>query len=210
MGPGRLSWAPLLLLHCRRALSAARRSLKPPYSRSLGSAAAALRLCAPQRPPDGRAGGRGRWKGGAGAGGDDDNDNDGDEDEEEEEDEEDDAELEELLGPSPLGPQLGAHRVAVVQPAVRWGPKKPLLTTGGWERRAGGRRRLQPPMLLWGWGRREGLVAIGEQGRGGLRQLVGVVKEWFCVLRNTSRTEMCWVPRPWRCPKSGWTGLCTT
>ncbi|XP_040517083.1 putative GTP-binding protein 6 [Gallus gallus] len=129
MGPGRLSRA--LLLHCRRALGAARCPLKPPYGRSLG-AAAAFRLCAPQRPPDGRAGGRGRWKGAAGAGRDDDN-NDDDEDEEEEEegdeDEEDDAELEELLGPSPLGPQFGAHRVAVVHPAVRWGPKKPLLTT---------------------------------------------------------------------------------
>ena len=152
MGPGRLSRVPLLLLHCRRALGAARRPLKPLYSRSLGSAAAALRLCAPQRPPDGRTGGRGRWKGGAGAGSDDDNDNDNDddEDEEEEEDEEEDAELEELLGPSPLGPQFGAHRVAVVHPAVRWGPKKPLLTTGGWERRAGGRRHLQPPVLLRG------------------------------------------------------------
>ncbi|NWX86289.1 Y3725 protein, partial [Nothoprocta ornata] len=41
--------------------------------------------------------------------------------------EEDEAELEELLGPSPLGP--GAQRVAVVQPAVKWGPRKPLLTT---------------------------------------------------------------------------------
>lgn len=154
MGPGGLSRA--LLLHCRRALGTARCPLKPPYGRSLG-AAAAFRLCAPQRPPDGRAGGRGRWKGAAGAGRDDDN-NDDDEDEEEEEegdeDEEDDAELEELLGPSPLGPQFGAHRVAVVHPAVRWGPKKPLLTTGVWVGgRGGGAAALAAPGAPVGLGR---------------------------------------------------------
>ncbi|NXT00013.1 Y3725 protein, partial [Jacana jacana] len=37
--------------------------------------------------------------------------------------------VEELLGPSPLAVGLGAHRLAVVQPAVKWGPKKSPLTT---------------------------------------------------------------------------------
>ncbi|NWI16214.1 Y3725 protein, partial [Crypturellus soui] len=41
----------------------------------------------------------------------------------------DEAELEELLGPSPLAAGPGAQRVAVVHPAVKWGPRKPLLTT---------------------------------------------------------------------------------
>lgn len=89
-----------------------------------GPLSAALRLWAPQRPPGRgeppRAGGGGRR-----AGGDDDDDDD-------EEEEEEDEDVEELLGPSPLGPVAGAQRVAVVQPAVRWGPKKPQLTTGGW------------------------------------------------------------------------------
>ncbi|NXB55799.1 Y3725 protein, partial [Struthidea cinerea] len=43
--------------------------------------------------------------------------------------EEDEAALEELLGPSPLAPGSGAHRVAIVQPAVKWGPQKSPLTT---------------------------------------------------------------------------------
>ncbi|KFP74700.1 Putative GTP-binding protein 6, partial [Acanthisitta chloris] len=43
--------------------------------------------------------------------------------------EEEDAELEELLGPSPLSLGPGAQRVAIVHPAVKWGPKKSPLTT---------------------------------------------------------------------------------
>ncbi|XP_074848307.1 putative GTP-binding protein 6 [Carettochelys insculpta] len=46
-----------------------------------------------------------------------------DEDEEEEDDEE---ELDSLLGPAPLP---SAQRLLVVHPAIKWGPKKPLLTT---------------------------------------------------------------------------------
>ncbi|XP_053864745.1 putative GTP-binding protein 6 isoform X3 [Malaclemys terrapin pileata] len=44
----------------------------------------------------------------------------------EEEEEEDEAELEELLAP---GPPPGAQRLLVVHPAVKWGAKKPQLTT---------------------------------------------------------------------------------
>lgn len=119
MGPGRLL-RPLLRC-CRR------RAVPPPLPRGAavrGPLSAALRLWAPQRPPGRgeppRAGGGGRR-----AGGDDDDDDD-------EEEEEEDEDVEELLGPSPLGPVAGAQRVAVVQPAVRWGPKKPQFTTGGW------------------------------------------------------------------------------
>ncbi|XP_059675369.1 putative GTP-binding protein 6 [Gavia stellata] len=119
MGPGRLSQS--LLLRCRRAaaaLGAARCRGGPLSARPLS---AAVHLRAPQRPPGRgeppRAGGGGRWKGVAGAGGD------------EEEEEEDEAELEELLGPSPLALEPGAQRVAVVHPAVKWGPKKSPLTT---------------------------------------------------------------------------------
>ncbi|NXI88480.1 Y3725 protein, partial [Rhipidura dahli] len=43
--------------------------------------------------------------------------------------EEDEAALEELLGPSPLAPGPGAQRVAIVHPAVKWGPQKSPLTT---------------------------------------------------------------------------------
>ncbi|NXF17054.1 Y3725 protein, partial [Rhodinocichla rosea] len=43
--------------------------------------------------------------------------------------EEDEAALEELLAPSPLAPGPGAQRVAVVHPAVKWGPQKSPLTT---------------------------------------------------------------------------------
>ncbi|KAM9593694.1 putative GTP-binding protein 6 [Morphnus guianensis] len=125
MGPGRLSQS--LLLRCRRAaaaVGAARCRGGPLSARPLS--AAGVRLRAPQRPPGRgeppRAGGGGRWKEVAGAGGDE-------EDEEEEvEEEEEDAELEELLGPSPLAVEPGAQRVAVVHPAVKWGPKKPPLT----------------------------------------------------------------------------------
>ncbi|XP_075583709.1 putative GTP-binding protein 6 [Pelecanus crispus] len=129
MGPGRLSQS--LLLRCRRVaavLGAARCRGGPLPARPLS---AAVGLRAPQRPPGRggppRAGGGARWKGAAGAGG-------AEEDEEEEEeddegDDEDDAELEELLGPSPLAAGLGAQRVAVVHPAVKWGPKKSPLTT---------------------------------------------------------------------------------
>ncbi|XP_039581617.1 putative GTP-binding protein 6 [Passer montanus] len=70
------------------------------------------------RPPG--TGGGAPWNGAAGAGGDE---------EEEEEEEEDEAALEELLGPSPLAPGPGAQRVAVVHPAVKWGPQKSPLTT---------------------------------------------------------------------------------
>ncbi|NXM93771.1 Y3725 protein, partial [Sylvia borin] len=42
---------------------------------------------------------------------------------------EDEAALEELLGPSPLSPGPGAQRVAIVHPAVKWGPQKSPLTT---------------------------------------------------------------------------------
>ncbi|XP_030332030.1 putative GTP-binding protein 6 isoform X1 [Strigops habroptila] len=131
MGPGRLSQS--LLLRCPRvvaALGAARCRGGPlcarPLSARLLSAASGLR--APQRPPGRgeppRAGGGGRWNGAAGAGGDDD-----EEEEEEEDDDEDEAELEELLAPSPLAVEPGAQRVAVVHPAVKWGPKKSALTT---------------------------------------------------------------------------------
>ncbi|KAF4800014.1 GTP binding protein 6 [Turdus rufiventris] len=47
----------------------------------------------------------------------------------EEGEEEDEAALEELLGPSPLAPGPGAQRVAIVHPAVKWGPQKSPLTT---------------------------------------------------------------------------------
>ncbi|KAM6098240.1 putative GTP-binding protein 6 isoform 1-T1 [Theristicus caerulescens] len=120
MGPGRLSRS--LLLRCRRAaaaLGAARCRRGGPLSARQLSAAVGLR--APQRPPGRgeppRAGGGARWTGAAGAGGG------------EEEEEEDEAELEELLGPSPLAVGPGAQRVAVVQPAVKWGPRKSPLTT---------------------------------------------------------------------------------
>ncbi|XP_074671068.1 putative GTP-binding protein 6 [Strix aluco] len=126
MWPGRLS--QVLLLCCRRAavaLGAARCRSGPLSARPLS---AAICLGAPQRPPGRgeppRAGGGGRWKGVAGSGEDEE-----EEEEEEEEDEEDEAELEELLGPSPLAVQPGAQRVAVVHPAVKWGPKKSPLTT---------------------------------------------------------------------------------
>ncbi|XP_041324355.1 putative GTP-binding protein 6, partial [Pyrgilauda ruficollis] len=89
------------------------------------SAAAPLR--ASLRPPG--TGGGAPWNGAAGAG--------GDEEEEEEEEEEDEAALEELLGPSPLAPGPGAQRVAVVHPAVKWGPQKSPLTTGAGLRGAG-------------------------------------------------------------------------
>ncbi|XP_064567655.1 putative GTP-binding protein 6 [Zonotrichia leucophrys gambelii] len=115
MGPGRLSWS--LLLRCRRAAAA----LGAPRCRPLParplSAAAPLR--APLRPPG--TGGGAPWNGAAGAG--------GDEEKEEEEEEEDEAALEELLAPSPLAPGPGAQRVAVVHPAVKWGPQKSPLTT---------------------------------------------------------------------------------
>ncbi|XP_071603125.1 putative GTP-binding protein 6 isoform X1 [Heliangelus exortis] len=124
MGLGRLSQS--LLLRCRRAVALGA-SRGPSSSRPLS---AAVRLRAPQRPP-GRgelpgAGGGARWKGvaGAGEGGEEE-----EEDEEEEEEEDDEAELEELLGPSPLAVEPGAQRVAVVHPAVKWGPKKSPLTT---------------------------------------------------------------------------------
>lgn len=132
MGPGRLSQS--LLLRCRQAAAAAAvvaARCRPLSARPLS--AAAVRLRAPQRPPGRgeppRAGGGGRWKEVAGAGGDE---------EDEEEEEEEEAELEELLGPSPLALGPGAQRVAVVHPAVKWGPKKPPLTTGAWPRRGGG------------------------------------------------------------------------
>ncbi|XP_075593174.1 putative GTP-binding protein 6 [Balearica regulorum gibbericeps] len=123
MGPGRFSQS--LLLRCRRvaaAFGAAGCRYGPWPARPVSAAA---RLWAPQRPPGRRepprAGGGGRWKEMAGAGGDD--------EEEDEEEEEDEAELEELLGPSPLVVEPGAQRVAVVHPAVKWGPKKSPLTT---------------------------------------------------------------------------------
>ncbi|XP_048180451.1 putative GTP-binding protein 6 [Corvus hawaiiensis] len=112
MGPGRLSCS--LLLCCRRAAAA----LGAPRCCSLParplSAAAPLR--APVRPPG--TGGGALWNGAAGGGGDG-----------EEEEEEDEAALEELLGPSPLAPRPGAQRVAIVHPAVKWGPQKSPLTT---------------------------------------------------------------------------------
>lgn len=114
MGPGRLSWS--LLLRCRRAAAA----LGAPRCRPLPARplSAAVPLRAPLRPPG--TGGRAPWNGAAGAGG----------DEEEEEEEDDEAALEELLAPSPLAPGPGAQRVAVVHPAVKWGPQKSPLTTG--------------------------------------------------------------------------------
>lgn len=139
MGPGRLSQS--LLLRCRQAAAAAAvvaARCRPLSARPLS--AAAVRLRAPQRPPGRgeppRAGGGGRWKEVAGAGGDE---------EDEEEEEEEEAELEELLGPSPLALGPGAQRVAVVHPAVKWGPKKPPLTTGAWPRRGGGGGRAAYP-----------------------------------------------------------------
>ncbi|XP_062457511.1 putative GTP-binding protein 6 isoform X2 [Rhea pennata] len=123
-----------LLLRCRGAVAAAAAAAaaalsapaaccRPLPARPLGAAASA-RLWAPVRPPGGqeppRAGGGGEpWEGVASAG----------QEEEEEEEDEDEAELEELLGPSPLAVGPGAQRVAVVHPAVKWGPKKPQLTT---------------------------------------------------------------------------------
>lgn len=126
MGPGRLSQS--LLLRCRRA-AAARCRGGPLFARPFS---AAVRLRAPQQPPGRgeppRAGGGARWKGAVGAGG----DGEEEEEDEDEEDAEEAAELEELLGPSPLAVGPGAQRVAVVHPAVKWGPKKSPLTTGGW------------------------------------------------------------------------------
>lgn len=123
MGPGRLSWS--LLRRCRRAVAVAVGAPRcgPPPPRPL-SAAAALR--APLRPPG--TGGRAPWDGPVEAG--------RDEGEEEEEDE-DEAALEELLGPSPLAPGPGAQRIAIVHPAVKWGPHKSPLTNGA-GRGAGG------------------------------------------------------------------------
>lgn len=127
MGPGRLSQS--LLLRCRRAAAALGMARCRPSSARPLSATVGLR--APQRPPGRgeppRAGGGGRWKGVTDAGG-------GAEEEEEEEDEEDveEEEVEELLGPSPLAVGPGAQRLAVVHPAVKWGPKKSPLTTGAW------------------------------------------------------------------------------
>ncbi|XP_054044940.1 putative GTP-binding protein 6 [Rissa tridactyla] len=124
MGPGRLSQS--LLLRCRRAAAALGMARCRPSSARPLSAAVGLR--APQRPPGRgeppRAGGGGRWKGVTDAGG-------GAEEEEEEGDEEDveEEEVEELLGPSPLAVGPGAQRLAVVHPAVKWGPKKSPLTT---------------------------------------------------------------------------------
>ncbi|XP_021402333.2 putative GTP-binding protein 6 [Lonchura striata] len=113
MGPGRLSWS--VLLRCRRAAAA----LGAPRCRPLParplSAAAPRR--APLRPPG--AGGRAPRDGPAGAG----------RGTEEEEEEEDEAALEALLGPPPLAPGPGAQRVAIVHPAVKWGPQKSPLTT---------------------------------------------------------------------------------
>ncbi|XP_065498129.1 putative GTP-binding protein 6 [Caloenas nicobarica] len=131
MGPGRLSQA--LLLRCRWAAAAvlggARCRGGPLSARPLS---AAVRLRAPQRPPGRgeppRAGGERRWRVTESAGGDDDDDDD-EEEEEDVGDEEDDAELEELLGPAPLAVGPGAQRVAVVHPAVKWGPRKSPLTT---------------------------------------------------------------------------------
>ncbi|XP_038014039.1 putative GTP-binding protein 6 isoform X1 [Motacilla alba alba] len=115
MRPGRLSWS--LLLRCRRAAAAlGAPRCRPLPARPLGAAAPLRALL---RPPG--TGGGAPWKGAAGAG--------GDEEEEEEEEEEDEAALEELLAPSPLAPGPGAQRVAVVHPAVKWGPQKSPLTT---------------------------------------------------------------------------------
>lgn len=119
MGPGRLSWS---LLRCWRRAAAA--ALGAPRCRPLPSRplSAAVPLWAPLRPPG--TGGGAPWDGAAGAGGD--------------EEEEDEEALEELLGPSPLAPGPGAQRVAIVHPAVKWGPQKSPLTTGAGLRRAGG------------------------------------------------------------------------
>lgn len=89
----------------------------------------------------------------AGAGGDE---------EDEEEEEEEEAELEELLGPSPLALGPGAQRVAVVHPAVKWGPKKPPLTTGAWPRRGGGGSGRLPP--AGPGGQRRSPAALGRLG----------------------------------------------
>lgn len=72
----------------------------------------------------------------------------------EEGEEEDEAALEELLGPSPLAPGPGAQRVAIVHPAVKWGPQKSPLTTGaGLRGRAGSRSAactpIHPGVLPW-------------------------------------------------------------
>ncbi|KAM4788281.1 putative GTP-binding protein 6 isoform 1-T1 [Cyanocitta cristata] len=112
MGPGRLSCS--LLLCCRRAAAALGAPRCCPLPARPLSAAAPLR--APLRPPG--TGGGALWNGAAGGGGDG-----------EEEEEEDEAALEELLGPSPLAPRPGAQRVAIVHPAVKWGPQKSPLTT---------------------------------------------------------------------------------
>ncbi|XP_057874306.1 putative GTP-binding protein 6 [Melospiza georgiana] len=118
MGPGRLSWS--LLLRCRRAAAAALGAPRccPLPARPLSASAP---LQAPLRPPG--TGGGAPWNGAAGPGG------DVEKEEEEEEEEEDEAALEELLAPSPLAPGPGAQRVAVVHPAVKWGPQKSPLTT---------------------------------------------------------------------------------
>uniref|UniRef100_A0A8C3R4X7 Putative GTP-binding protein 6 n=1 Tax=Cyanoderma ruficeps TaxID=181631 RepID=A0A8C3R4X7_9PASS len=113
MGPGRLSWS--LLRCCRRAAAALGAPGCLPLPARPLSATAPLRV--PLRPPG--TGGGALWYGAAGAGG----------DEEGEEEDEDEAALEELLGPSPLAPGPGAQRVAIVHPAVKWGPQKSPLTT---------------------------------------------------------------------------------
>ncbi|XP_062370992.1 putative GTP-binding protein 6 [Cinclus cinclus] len=115
MRPGRLSWSLLRCWRAAAALGAPR--CRPLPARPL-SAAAPLR--APLRPPG--TGGEAPGSGAAGAVGDE-------EREEEDEEEEDEAALEELLGPSPLAPGPGAQRVAIVHPAVKWGPQKSRLTT---------------------------------------------------------------------------------
>ncbi|XP_063999555.1 putative GTP-binding protein 6 isoform X2 [Pogoniulus pusillus] len=123
MGPGRLPLS--LLLRCQRA-AAALGAARP--ARALS---AAVRLRAPQRPPNKgqplRAGGRGEWKRMAGAGGD--KEEEEEEEEEEKENEDDEAELEELLGPSAVALGPGAQRVVIVHPDVKWGPKKSPLTS---------------------------------------------------------------------------------
>lgn len=137
MGPGRLSWS--LLLRCRRAAAALGAPRCCPLPARPLSAAAPLR--APLRPPG--TGGGAPWNGAAGTG------RDGEE--EEEELEEDEAELEELLGPSPLAPAPGAQRVAIVHPAVKWGPKKSPLTTGAGLRGRAGSQSARKEYMLGIW-----------------------------------------------------------
>uniref|UniRef100_A0A8C4XUK3 GTP binding protein 6 (putative) n=1 Tax=Falco tinnunculus TaxID=100819 RepID=A0A8C4XUK3_FALTI len=128
MGPGRLSQS--LLLRCWRAAAAlggARCRAGPLCTRPLS---AVVRLRAPQRPPGRggppRAGGGGWRKGVAGASEEEEEEVVDELDEDEDEDEEG---VEELLGPSPLALGPGVQRVAVVHPAVKWGPKKSPLTS---------------------------------------------------------------------------------